>query len=175
MAGNTLTRVGGGSRATVRNGGPGGRADGKEEGEASASTEIQAELPDDLALLSFMVTEKYLVAWVIKKDKIRAARIPLARKELAGKVARVRMLIEHFSPVDSELEKLYSDLIAPLADELDSVRVVGVLPHDVLNYLPFAALLILRLVSSDTGGLFSATSLIFRFVSSECVFPFMPL
>jgi len=102
--------------------------------------EIRAQLPDDVALLAYYVTAGDTIAWVIRKDSVRAHRLPAAKQQLQKRVGRVRRLLESFSPADRDLKNLYDQLVRPLEKDLSSVRSLGILPHDVLNYLPFAAL-----------------------------------
>ncbi|MBW1809691.1 MAG: CHAT domain-containing protein [Deltaproteobacteria bacterium] len=102
--------------------------------------EIQQILRDDVALLAYYVTDESTIVWLITRDKIVGRRIEIEQKKLAEQVSQVRRLIENFAPIDSELMQLYSLLVKPLATELQGYRFVGVLPHDVLNYLPFSAL-----------------------------------
>jgi CHAT domain-containing protein len=102
--------------------------------------EIRVQLPDDVALLAYYITSKDTIGWVIRKDGVRAHRLPPTKKKLSKRVGRVRKLLENFSPADRDLKKLYDQLVRPLEKDLSGVRNLGVLPHDVLNYLPFAAL-----------------------------------
>ena len=102
--------------------------------------EIQQILSVEVALLAFYVTDESTIAWVITHDKIVGKRIEVEQKKLAEQVSQVRRLIENFAPINTELMQLYSLLVKPLAAELQGYRFVGVLPHDVLNYLPFSAL-----------------------------------
>ena len=106
----------------------------------SGTKEIRGQLPDDVALLAYYVTAEDTIAWVIKKDGVRAHRLPPTKKKLQKRVGRVRRLLENFSPADRDLKKLYDQLIRPLEKDLEGVASLGVLPHDVLNYLPLAAL-----------------------------------
>ncbi|HSA21849.1 MAG TPA: CHAT domain-containing protein, partial [Myxococcota bacterium] len=107
----------------------------------ASAAEIQARLPEGVALLAYYVTRRDVLVFVLRRDGLGALKLPISREELARRVAEVRSLIEAFSPVEAELTALYRDLVAPLADDLGGLQSVGVLPHDVLNYLPFAALM----------------------------------
>jgi CHAT domain-containing protein/Tfp pilus assembly protein PilF len=106
----------------------------------AGTREIRGQLPGDVALLAYYVTATDTIGWVITKDGVRAHRLPPTKKKLQKRVGRVRRLLENFSPADRDLKKLYDQLIRPLEKDLEGVRSLGVLPHDVLNYLPFAAL-----------------------------------
>ncbi len=102
--------------------------------------EIRNQLPEDVALLAYYVTSADTIAWVIRKNGVQAHRLSLGKKDLQSRVEKVRRLLQNFSPADRELRGLYDVLIRPLKRDLAGIRNLGVLPHDVLNYLPFAAL-----------------------------------
>jgi len=108
--------------------------------EPARPDELRAMLPAGVALLSYYVTEKDTLVWLLRADRLVAKRIDVGKARLAGMVAGLRRLMEGFSPVDEELAELYDLLVRPLEGELKGVNVVGVLPHDSLHYLPFAAL-----------------------------------
>ncbi|MBN2496715.1 MAG: CHAT domain-containing protein [Deltaproteobacteria bacterium] len=102
--------------------------------------ELKRLLPSDVALLVYYVTDVDTLAWVVRADRVRARRLNLPREKLAKQIGTLRRLMESFSPADEELERLYAALVSPLEEELGDAAFVGVLPHDVLHYLPFAAL-----------------------------------
>jgi CHAT domain-containing protein/Tfp pilus assembly protein PilF len=106
----------------------------------AGTKEIREQLPDDVALLAYYVTSQDTIGWVIRKDAIKAHRLSPAKQDLQSRVGKVRKLLENFSLADPDLKKLYDDLVRPLEEDLLGIRRVGILPHDVLNYLPFAAL-----------------------------------
>ncbi len=108
--------------------------------ETAGADEVRSMLPKSVALLSYYVTEKDTLVWLIRSDRIVTRQIDISRTRLAERVARLRRLMEGFSPVDDELGDLYDLLVRPLENELEGINVVGILPHDSLNYLPFAAL-----------------------------------
>ena len=101
---------------------------------------IRARLTGDVALVGYYVTAEDTLAFVVRSGRISAHKLALPRSDLSGMVARVRRLLQNFTPAEEELKRLYDGLVAPLAGDLAGVSSVGVLPHDVLNYLPFAAL-----------------------------------
>jgi CHAT domain-containing protein len=104
------------------------------------SGEIRSALPEGVALLSYYVTRQAVVAWVVRRERIAARRFDLDRARLKERVAGLRRSIENFGPVDRDLQDLYASLVGGISSELGGIRVLGILPHDVLNYLPFSAL-----------------------------------
>ncbi len=108
--------------------------------EPAGTDEIRAMLPADVALLSYYVTEEDTLVWLLRSDRIIAKRIDISKALLSQRVTGLRRLMEGFSPVDEKLADLYDLLVRPVDSELQGIRVVGILPHDSLHYLPFAAL-----------------------------------
>jgi CHAT domain-containing protein/Tfp pilus assembly protein PilF len=102
--------------------------------------QIRGRLPPKVALISYYVTGADTIAFVIRSDRVRAHRLPLARAELKALVERTRSVMQTFTPVEPELRRLWAGLVAPLEADLEGATSVGVLPHGVLHYLPFSAL-----------------------------------
>ena len=103
--------------------------------------DMQRLLPEDVAVVAYYVTDVDTMVWVMRRQELIARRIPLSRKQLGEQVHGLRRSLEQFAPVDDELASLYKSLIEPVAAQLSGVRALGVIPHDALHYLPFAALL----------------------------------
>jgi CHAT domain-containing protein len=106
-----------------------------------AAEEVRARLPEDVALVSYYVTGQDVLAFVLRQDRLSAHRLALGRAEVNRRVTELRSLVERFAPAEAELQALYRELVAPLEAGLAGARAVCVLPHDALNYLPFAALM----------------------------------
>jgi CHAT domain-containing protein/tetratricopeptide (TPR) repeat protein len=120
--------------------------------------EIRASLPSDVALLSYYVTKEKTIIWVVKKEGLRVKIVDITRDDLKKKITNVLKLIRNFSPLDPELEDLYRLLVAPVESEIKKQQIVGILPHSVLHYLPFAALRTKNGYWSDRVNIFSCPS-----------------
>ncbi len=101
---------------------------------------VQAALPQRVALVAFHLSQHGCAAFVLRRDRVVARQLAVGRAELRDRIARLRQALEHLSPVDGALRRLHGALIEPLAAELRGAAVIGLLPHDALHYLPFAAL-----------------------------------
>jgi CHAT domain-containing protein len=101
---------------------------------------VQAELPRRVALVAFHLSRHGCAAFVVRRDRVVARHLAVERAALRERIARLRRALEQLSPVDAALRRLHRDLIEPLAGALRGAAVVGLLPHDALHYLPFAAL-----------------------------------
>jgi CHAT domain-containing protein len=122
---------------------------------ASAATaglpDIQKALDEDTTLLSYFVAEENTLAFVITHDSFRALELPVGEKQLnaavqhldqmSGSAARGAVAVDAGidTSLETSLKELSSWLIAPVAQHLNTEK-IGIVPHGVLNYLPFAAL-----------------------------------
>jgi CHAT domain-containing protein/Tfp pilus assembly protein PilF len=108
------------------------------------STGVQRQLAGDEVLVEYVVGEDAVMAFAITNGGIAATIEPVRRVDLHSRVELLRDLIGR--PGDSRWQKpaaaLADVLIAPLArsGSLDGVSNIYVVPHGVLNYLPFAVL-----------------------------------
>jgi CHAT domain-containing protein len=84
-----------------------------------------------------------VLLWVVEKDRSRFVNIPIARTDLVSKVTALRESVfqlgerEKLKALSQELYKL---LIEPALQHVRGKELL-VIPHDVLHYLPFQALL----------------------------------
>ncbi|MCU1276358.1 MAG: hypothetical protein JWO48_3789 [Bryobacterales bacterium] len=105
--------------------------------------EIQRQLPQGAALVEYIVAEDRLAIFVLNSARLMAITVPVGGSALRSKVELLRGLISRGSddwqkPAVS-LRRLLIDPIEK-AGWLDKVSALYIVPHGVLNYLPFAAL-----------------------------------
>jgi CHAT domain-containing protein/Tfp pilus assembly protein PilF len=124
-------------------------------------TQIQAEvLAENTTLVSYFITAEQTVAFVVSRDIFVAVPINVARANLADRVVAFRSLLtlEAENPSAqlttdrlAAAQALYALLLAPLSPSLPTASVAPttprppslsliIVPHDILHYLPFAAL-----------------------------------
>jgi CHAT domain-containing protein/Tfp pilus assembly protein PilF len=104
--------------------------------------EVQALLPDGVTLLEYQVTGPQTILWVVDRQRVEVVRIPIARRALVSEVRAFRQGIEHQAPlaeVQDRARALYGRLLAPARPHVHGALLL-IVPHDVLHYLPFAAL-----------------------------------
>jgi CHAT domain-containing protein/tetratricopeptide (TPR) repeat protein len=102
--------------------------------------DVQKLLRPEVTLVSYFVTGEQVLAFVIRRDSFAAVVLPVTAEQLGEAVKAYRDYLAVLdSPEPPTLAQLSSWLIAPLADKLVT-PVLGIVPHDVLHYLPFAAL-----------------------------------
>ena len=101
--------------------------------------EVQRLLDADTVLLSYFVTADKTVATVVGREQFRAVELPVGEAALRAAIDEFRAFADPRDVHPASLQQLAAWLIAPIADQL-TTPVVGVVPHGVLHYLPFAAL-----------------------------------
>ncbi|MGH7769873.1 MAG: CHAT domain-containing protein, partial [Candidatus Binatia bacterium] len=105
--------------------------------------QVQELLDPGVTMLEYFVVRGAVLLWVVEKDRVRFVNIPIARTELVAKVTSFRDTVyqlgekKKFSDISQELYRL---LIEPALPHVRGKEIL-VIPHDVLHYLPFQALL----------------------------------
>ena len=90
-------------------------------------------------LLSYVVTPEKSIAFILSKDRFEAVELAVKQRDLEKLIKAFRQDRHLGEPQPEMLKKLHARLVAPLEKYLGT-PVIGVIPHDVLHYLPFAAL-----------------------------------
>ncbi|GEM_PF-1456357 len=111
--------------------------------------EIQNKIPVDSALLEYYVEDKSTVLWVLTGDDITSFTLRIESDDLWNEVEAFREAISSSgNNGSSELKdfkkrsmELYAKLIAPAEKELKGKKNLIIVPHRILYYLPFAALM----------------------------------
>jgi CHAT domain-containing protein/Tfp pilus assembly protein PilF len=105
---------------------------------------VQGRLANDEALLEYVVGAESLFMFVVTPRGVNAISKPIRRSDLSSRISLLRDMTRR--PGDNRWVKpaagLSAILIEPLQDAgwLQGVRQLYVVPHGVLNYLPFALL-----------------------------------
>jgi CHAT domain-containing protein len=105
--------------------------------------EVQERLASGVTLIEYFVASDAVVIWVVEKDAIHSARVALPRKELRTKVTSFRETITKLvegGKLDVHSKELFKLLIQPALPYIKGKELL-IIPHDVLHYLPFQALL----------------------------------
>lgn len=104
--------------------------------------EVQGLLSADTTLLEYLVSPVGVVVWVIDRGHVEVVRYRAQRDALVTAVRGFRAAIADRLPVEqvaSLSQALYAELFARVRPHVHTERVL-IVPHDVLHYLPFAAL-----------------------------------
>jgi CHAT domain-containing protein/Flp pilus assembly protein TadD len=126
--------------------------------------ELQRRLGKDVTLVSYYVLPEMTLAFVITRDSFEPYTINVKESELAAKINWLRRFTNLRNTQPAALRDLHDLLIGPLLQHLKP-GLVGIIPHGVLHYLPFAAL-------TDGGQYFGDRYTLFHLPSAS-VLPFV--
>jgi len=104
--------------------------------------EVQEFLDPQTTLVEYFVTERDIFVFVVEKDKLQFIAVELPRERLAGLVKDLRdsvFTLGEKNKFDEASVLLYKQLIEPLLSHITGKELI-IVPHDVLHYLPFHAL-----------------------------------
>jgi len=102
-------------------------------------TEIQKLLDKNTTLVSYFVTSHRTFAFIVTRSSFQTVSFPVDETNLRAAVTRFRGFSQVNSQDTMDLQRLHLWLINPLKPYLNT-PVIGIVPHGVLHYLPFAAL-----------------------------------
>ncbi len=104
--------------------------------------EVQELLDPGTTLIEYFVTQSDILVWVVEKDKLQIVTVDLAKGKLSGLVKSLReniFALGEKSKFDEVSISLYKQLIQPILPHITGKELI-IVPHDVLHYLPFHAL-----------------------------------
>jgi CHAT domain-containing protein/tetratricopeptide (TPR) repeat protein len=104
--------------------------------------EVQEFLDPQTTLVEYFVSERSAFVWVVEKDKLQFVTVELAREKLASLVKDLRdsvFTLGERNRFDEASALLHKQLIDPLLPHITGKELI-IVPHDVLHYLPFHAL-----------------------------------
>jgi len=102
--------------------------------------EIQQFLDNNVGLLAYYALPEETIVWWLTKDQIQVQRMPINRAALQTEALEYRRRIQNLEPLLDQSQRLYQQLIAPFAEEIDKKQFIGIVPHGNLHYLSFATL-----------------------------------
>ncbi|MGB0385472.1 MAG: CHAT domain-containing protein, partial [Ardenticatenaceae bacterium] len=103
--------------------------------------EVQALLDEQTTLVSYWVLgEEGTLAFVMTRESLVVVELPDATpKNLFTKLDELSLWPSTTEPHPESLQTLHAWLVEPLAEHLNTPK-VGIIPHQLLHYVPFAAL-----------------------------------
>ncbi len=103
-------------------------------------SQVQALLDSQTTLISYYILgDEGILAFIITRDTFEVVELDVTRQGLTEAITTFRDFASLDDPHPASLQQLYGWLIAPLKPQLKT-SAIGVIPHGVLHYLPFAAL-----------------------------------
>jgi CHAT domain-containing protein len=101
--------------------------------------QVQALLDEETTLVSYWVLEEQPLAFIVAPDSLNTVALPISRTDLITQVNGLRNFPNTSVDHPASAVALYEALIAPLKPHLTTAH-LAIIPHNVLHYLPFAAL-----------------------------------
>ncbi|MBI2526078.1 MAG: CHAT domain-containing protein [Candidatus Rokubacteria bacterium] len=104
--------------------------------------ELQRLLPEGTVLLEYLVTEPETLLWIVTRTAVESLRLPVTRRFLVAVVRDLRTAIADnatLAEVQGRSRRLHDALLSAARPRIAGERLL-IVPHDVLHYLPFAAL-----------------------------------
>jgi tetratricopeptide (TPR) repeat protein/CHAT domain-containing protein len=122
-------------------------------------SEVQALLDEHTTLVSYFVLgESGTLAFIITQEGFETIELPQATPDnLLGALIDLRLWATLDDPYPQPLQDLHTWLVAPLAEHLITNQ-IGIIPHQLLHYVPFAALTDGQSYFSDQHTLFNLPS-----------------
>ncbi|NOZ63275.1 MAG: CHAT domain-containing protein [Calditrichaeota bacterium] len=102
---------------------------------------FQKMLPDSVLLLEYFTTAEKLYLWAISNGRVLAVQQKISERKLYALVDTLRKSIQKQLLVQNLLKNLYRLLLSPVEKSLNENSHLVIIPHGVLHYLPFSALL----------------------------------
>ncbi len=119
--------------------------------------EIQSLLDADTTLVEYFVTGDQTLAFIITKNSFKTVTLDVTPAALIEELVLFYDFTNRDESHPAELKQLQEWLIAPLKPHLNTLK-VGIVPHSILHYLPFAALTDGNTYLSDDYALFTIPS-----------------
>ncbi|HYA28865.1 MAG TPA: CHAT domain-containing tetratricopeptide repeat protein [Acidobacteriota bacterium] len=105
--------------------------------------QVQQMLDPGVTLLEYFVSGEQVLLWTVDKERTDFVAIPVRRGELMAKVRALRQRISEptrpSAAVKESAQELYRLLIEPARPSIHGKELL-IVPHDVLHYVPFQAL-----------------------------------
>ena len=139
--------------------------------DAASLSDVQALLDPGVTLIEYFVTEGRTLAFIITRHTFETVALEVSREDLTRTIDEFRTddfaVPSQSSPHPTSLRQLHMWLIDPLRPYLNTPD-LGIIPHDVLHYLPFAALTDGERYLNDDYALFILPSAsVLRFVQQK--------
>jgi CHAT domain-containing protein len=112
---------------------------------------IQKELPDNLTIVEYYLTDKSLYTWVFDQKHIYAVKQDISKENIKNLIIEMRNDITidtskrgitvfdgSMEGITNKYQLLYEVFIAPIENYITTHR-IGIIPYGILNYLPFQA------------------------------------
>ncbi len=104
----------------------------------AATAEIRALMDEGTAFLEYFLEQERILIFVVRPEGTSCRAVPFDLEKFREEVRAYRAGMEKMEPVEARQKMFYELLIAPVQERLQGVKILGLVPHDVLHYLSFA-------------------------------------
>ncbi|BBO83080.1 hypothetical protein DSCO28_36460 [Desulfosarcina ovata subsp. sediminis] len=104
------------------------------------ASEIRKFIPKNMVTIEYYVGEKVAIGCLMTRDRIYAKRLDINAKALGKLVTDMRENITNMGDYADPAIKLYQKIVSPFESRMQDFERICIIPHGVLNYLPFQAL-----------------------------------
>lgn len=100
-------------------------------------------LEEDVAILEYFLDETSVHIWVLKQDQVYYESFPVSYSAVIERVLRFRAELGNYDSkkILTPLQELYAWLIYPVEKYLTNTQIVGIVPFQILHFVPFGTLI----------------------------------
>jgi len=111
--------------------------------EPVTTQDVQSELKEGTALLSYWISENNLVMWLITPSGAEGLQVETGSGRLSALIEQARKSISsnEIEAANATLKEIYDLLISPVEKQLGSFKNIVIVPNGPLHFLPFQALI----------------------------------
>ena len=121
-------------------------------------SEFRKLLEPGVAVLAYYALPDEVLCWRIMHDRSDLFRTPIGRKALRETILDYRRVLQNLEPAETMSQQLHTWLLSGPVPGLEEAEAVGIVPHDALHHLSFAALFDGKDYLVDRFPLFSVPS-----------------
>jgi len=120
--------------------------------------EFKKLLEPGVVVLAYYMLPHEVLCWRITGDRADLFRTPIGREALRETILDYRRVLQNLEPAEALSQQLHTWLLAGPGPGLEGVKALGIVPHDALHHLSFAALFDGNEYLMDRFPLFSVPS-----------------
>jgi len=102
--------------------------------------EVQELLEPGVAILVYYAVPDEVFCWRLTRDSADLFRTPIGRKALREAVLDYRRVLQNLEPAEAQSRQLHTWLLPGPGSGFAGVKTLGIVPHDALHHVSFAAL-----------------------------------
>ncbi len=100
-------------------------------------------IEEDVSILEYFLDDERIHIWVLTRNQVRYESLPVAHAAVIEHVLEFRAESGNYETTNLfiPLQELYTCLIKPVEKYLTQTRIVGIVPFEILHFVPFSALI----------------------------------